>query len=203
MAVIALDIGGVLIENAGYDALKKLVGRPMSDQDVRSLWIESEAVRRYETGQIDRAHFGLEVVQELGLDLLPEDFLARFATWPGGFYPGAEDLITTLRRDYRCGCLSNSNEMHWRAVFDQIFDFSISSHRCGVAKPSAEIYSVLEETAGVARQEIYFFDDSQINVDAANQFGMHAYLALGLDGLKQALGAAGLYQPDSAAPSQD
>jgi FMN phosphatase YigB (HAD superfamily) len=62
---------------------------------------------------------------------------------------------------------------------------------------------VLEETAGVARQEIYFFDDSQINVDAANQFGMHAYLALGLDGLKQALGAAGLYQPDSAAPSQD
>jgi putative hydrolase of the HAD superfamily len=192
MAVIALDIGGVLIENAGYDAMKALLGRPMSDQDVRTLWIEAEAVRLYETGQIDRARFGREVVKELGLDLSPDEFLTRFATWPGNFYPGAQDLVLALRRDYRCGCLSNSNELHWRAGFDEMFDFSLSSHRCGVAKPSPEIFSVLEHEAGVPRQEIYFFDDSLINVEAASNFGLNAYLALGLDGLKHALREAGV-----------
>jgi HAD superfamily hydrolase (TIGR01509 family) len=192
MAVIALDIGGVLVENVGYDAMKLLLGRSMSDQDVRTLWLEAEAVRLYETGQIERAQFARDVVKELGLDLTPELFLAEFATWPSGFFEGAKALVAALRQDYRCGCLSNSNEMHWLRVYDEMFDFSIASHLCGVVKPSPEIFSVLEHEAGVSREEIYFFDDSIVNVEAASQFGVQAYLAVGLDGLKRALQQAGL-----------
>ena len=195
MAVIALDIGGVLVENAGFQEMKTLLGRAMSDQDVRTLWLEAEAVRLYETGQIDRAQFGRDAVRELGLDLAPELFLTKFAGWPTGFFAGAEHFVAALRRDYRCGCLSNSNELHWLAVYDEMFDFSISSHRCGVAKPSPAIFSVLEDAAGVDRDEIYFFDDSMVNVEAAHQAGVNAHLAMGLDGLKHALREAGLKLP--------
>jgi 2-haloacid dehalogenase len=82
--------------------------------------------------------------------------------------------------------------MHWHERYENMFDFAIASHLAGAAKPSPAIFAVLEIEAGVPSEEIFFFDDSQTNVDAACAFGMRGYLAMGLDGLIAALERAGL-----------
>jgi putative hydrolase of the HAD superfamily len=192
VTVVVFDIGGVLIENAGYDAFRLLLNRPLSDQEVRTLWLSSPSVIDYECGRIGRGDFGARAVLEFGLELSPEQFLAAFATWPGGFFPGAEDLVRRIRQRHRTGCLSNSNEMHWHAHYEAMFDFFLSSHLVGAVKPSSAIFEVLERTAGVSRGDIVFFDDSQLNVDAACAFGLRGFLAEGFDGLLTALERAGV-----------
>ena len=45
---------------------------------------------------------------------------SSFAGWARGFHPGAEELLSELRQQHRVACLSNSNEIHWRAFGEAV-----------------------------------------------------------------------------------
>jgi putative hydrolase of the HAD superfamily len=50
------------------------------------------------------------------------------------------------------------------------------SAELGTAKPDHDVYTVVTRTLGVAPDRIVFFDDRQVNVDAARRAGWDAYL---------------------------
>ena len=192
--VLLFDLGGVLVDNAMFDDLPALLGAQSPNGDLHELWLSSEAVQLFERGEIGAETFGARFVSEWGLSMAPTAFLARFAAWPKGFFPGAEERLRSLREDYLIAYLSNSNAIHW-SRFGKILecaDVAIASHLCGLVKPDPGIFALAIERLGGDPDRIYFFDDSALNIEAARAAGMRAYQTVGFTALSATLDALGL-----------
>lgn len=193
--VLLFDLGGVLVDFAGFEELGRMLpGRPDRAR-VRSRWIDSPSVRRYERGAISRQEFAAGVIRELDLPLAPDELLAAFAGWARGPYPGAAPLLRRLRGRYRLACLSNSNELHTpahRRSVELLLDRCYFSDELGYVKPEREIYEHVVRDLGVPPQRIAFFDDTPVNVEAAHRVGLPAYEVDGVAGLEERLRALGI-----------
>lgn len=169
----------------------------MTDQELRNLWMGSPTVRQFEGGHLEPALFARTITSEMALSCSPEDFIAAFATWPKGFYAGAKTLLTELRERYRVGCLSNSNSLHWTSEIESAFDFAYSSHLTGLMKPDSAAFEHVASQQWVRPSEICFFDDSQLNVEAARSVGFQAFHTVGFDELVRVLEREGLINTPS------
>jgi HAD superfamily hydrolase (TIGR01509 family) len=173
---LLFDLGGVLIENVGFERIKRLMPEVVDTAVLKQRWLASPPVRAFELGQISAAEFAIRLADDYQLLCSPQEFLAEFTLWPRGFYDGALELMRTLRERHRIGCLTNSNVVHWERFsgFADIFDVTLSSHHIGVIKPDHECFEHAIAQCGVAPGDVWFFDDSVPNVDAAREAGMRA-----------------------------
>ena len=95
-------------------------------------------------------------------------------------HPEMIDLANKLRQKHYVALLSNCmgtmlEEIFEGYPFDDCFDAQYRSYQVGMSKPHPEIYEyVLKQLSGYDR--ILFLDDNPINVDAAKQAGIEAYL---------------------------
>lgn len=175
--VILFDLGGVLIENRGREALTSMLPRPLPADEMWRKWLESEVVRQFERGQIPPDEFAARFVGEWEIGLDPATFIGEFATWPRGLYDGAEALLVRLKGAHRIACLSNTNAIHW-ARFPELhalFDSRFLSHEMGHVKPDREAFEHSLERLGVPGADVWFFDDLEPNVAAARAIGMNAF----------------------------
>ena len=74
-----------------------------------------------------------------------------------------------------------------------MFDFALSSHQIGHVKPDAEAFVYLLNETGARPENVYFFDDLQPNIVAAQALGIRAIQVEGISALKAALRREGLY----------
>ena len=65
--VILFDLGGVLVELAGVDQMIAWSKGITSHEELWRRWLESSAVRRFETGAIGRDDFAAAVIDEFFL----------------------------------------------------------------------------------------------------------------------------------------
>lgn len=158
--VFFFDLGGVLIENRGFEVLAGL-GEDLHDgPELRERWLRSEAVAAFERGLIDPGTFAHRAIREFGLSVSPEAFTSLFCAWVKDFYPGARELVARLKRGHRVGCLSNCNALHWREDWASLFHFPLFSHHLGCVKPDPEAFLAMARAAGVAPERIIYFDDA-------------------------------------------
>lgn len=94
------------------------------------------------------------------------------------------ELIKALRsKNIKCFLVTNqekyrteymTNEMGFKKVFDHIF----SSAEIGYKKPEREFYEFIfnwiNKTKSVAKEEIFYIDDSQEAINAANTYGINS-----------------------------
>ena len=148
-------------------------------------------MRCFELGHSAPHEFAAAFHDEWQVTLTPENFLRKFTAWPRGFYPGAQDLLATLRKDFRIACLSNSNELHWARFggFQGIFAKALSSHCLGVIKPDESAFLRTLEICAVDPAQVWFFDDSLSNVHSAQRVGLRAFHVEGFVQLKGVLAA--------------
>lgn len=66
------------------------------------------------------------------------------------------------------------------------------SAELGLAKPDAAIYAAVTSALGVPGERVVFFDDRQVNVDAALRAGWDAYLWTSAAGVQETLHRLGL-----------
>ena len=193
--ILLFDLGGVLIDFAGFEELGRLLPGRVDRAEVRERWISSPSVQRFERAEITPEEFACGVVRELQLDLSPDDFITAFVQWARGPYPGARSLLSRLHTTYRLACLSNSNELHTplhRRSIEPLMDEYYFSDELGLVKPDPEVFEHVIRDLGVPPKRIAFFDDTPVNVAAALEAGIMAYEADGLAELEvqlQALGA--------------
>lgn len=126
-------------------------------------------------------------------NISPEEFVQRVQ---GYCYPGttteqireawmsmlgkipAERLafIASLRqKGYRTILLSNSNVIHWQAIFDQYhldryFDAIYASQELHMAKPNRDIYEYVVQAEGMEGVETVYIDDLEKNRKAGERF---------------------------------
>ena len=86
--LMLFDLGGVLVENAAFGRLGRLLPGSPGAEDLRGRWMRSSAVRRFELGQAGPGEFADEFIAEWGLGLSAGAFLAEFGSWVGGLAPG-------------------------------------------------------------------------------------------------------------------
>lgn len=180
-AWILLDIGGVLVEVDAARRLDEWTAGRLRPEDFWTMWLTSPAVKRFETGKTDGPGFAREAVSEFGLDIPPEAFLADFQDWLVGPWPGIPELLDSLRERFPLACLSNSSCVHWpllEAMLDipRRFQKTFATHHLGVLKPDPKVFAIVLETLAVPPEEIWFFDDNRMNVEAAQAAGMQAWL---------------------------
>lgn len=176
-------MGGVLVE---LGSLPELLGSGIDEKQFWPRWLSSPAVRLFERGHCSAEEFAAGAVDDLELTITAEDFLANFARFPRGLYPGAVELVTELSSRVEIGVLSNTNELHWEtqpdaATLQSIVARPYLSYRLGEVKPDEALYRLVLEDLGRPAEEVLFLDDNDINVDGARQVGMVAETVKGPD----------------------
>lgn len=81
----------------------------------------------------------------------------------------------------KIGVLSNVTQYQFNQLFskeeqEELFDFLVLSGEVGFSKPSKEIFEIAIDKSETCSNEIYFFDDSLQNVEAAKKLGINAFL---------------------------
>ena len=195
--VILFDLGGVLVELAGVDQMIEWSPGIATHEELWRRWLESSAVRRFETGAIGRDDFALAIVEEFGCSVGADEFLAAFTWWPRSVFPGALELVQAMRSHYRLASVSNTNEIHWDRFsntwkLDAAFHHNFPSYLVGKLKPDAEYFEHVLAELDVAPARVLFIDDNVINVQAAAKLGMHTRRVVGVDGARQAFADLGL-----------
>lgn len=193
--VILFDLGGVLVENTGEQGLLSLLPYQLSRQEIWGRWLASDAVRRFERGQISPEVFAPQFIEEWRLEVGPAAFMEAFVAWPRGMFDGAAALVRNLRAQHRVACLTNTNALHW-ARFPELpalFDSSFASHLTGFLKPDPEAFEHVLRELDVRADAVWFFDDLLQNVEAAQKVGIRALQVRTFAEVEPALRAEGLY----------
>jgi glucose-1-phosphatase len=188
---ILFDLGGVLADWTGPQALRALLPTPVSDVDYARRWTRCTATDRFERGEIAPLDFARAFALDWQLALAPQEVLARYVGWLRGFYPGAVELLAALRPQARVACLSNTNAAHWDSPAGQAiraeFELALASHELGLRKPQPEIFRQALFRLNAAPAEVLYFDDLAPNVAAAKAAGMQAHHVAGLPALRAQL----------------
>lgn len=195
--VVLFDVGGVLVDLGGVDALLGWLGPPATQESLWPVWLRSPSVRAFETGRIEPLAFAKGIIAELKLELDPGVFLQSFEAWPTRAFPGALELVASIPARYQRALLSNSNVLHWPRVLDEMklrhsFEHRFSSHLTGKIKPDAEAFEHVVAELGCRPDEVLFLDDNSINVEAARALGMQSIRVRGVEESRSALLQAGI-----------
>src|SRR5512145_145269 len=191
--VILFDLGGVLVEVEGVAALQRMLGRPLSQEEVWQRWLTASVwVSTFESGQCTPEAFAAGVVTEWGLPVTAEAFLDDFRQWPKQLFPGVRDMLVLLAQRCTLACLSNTNTLHWPHVRDTLGLSGLLhryylSHEIGHLKPARAAFEHVLADLGCAPSRVVFLDDNQLNVDAAQAVGIQAHRTAGITEVKTAL----------------
>ncbi|HEV7526611.1 MAG TPA: HAD-IA family hydrolase [Acidimicrobiia bacterium] len=194
--IVLFDLGGVLIDFGGVGPMKLLAGIETDDELWRR-WLTCRWVRSFERGECSPDEFAQGVVDDWGLDMEPDAYLAEFEGWPFRVFDGAEALVAGARERVPVGCLSNTNVLHWDRTFTQYpildaFDFRFLSFEMGIVKPDRELFDRVAEVLPVPAERVLFLDDNILNVEGATQAGFAARHTRGVDEARAALVEAGI-----------
>src|SRR5262245_39026142 len=103
-AVLLFDLGGVLVENVGFDRFNALLPAQMPLEELKTRWLASPAARDFESGACSAPEFARAVVDEWQLPLRPDVFLDSFTSWLLGPYQETSALLSELRGRYTLAC---------------------------------------------------------------------------------------------------
>ena len=179
---VCVDLGGVLVRLAsGWEDACRRAGVTLPHGDPAAWQRHRELLALYEAGEVDEAGYLARVPACLP-GVTPEVINGAFDAYLLGPYPGVGELLLELHaRGLVTGCLSNTNERHWRTLMRhpeyaplRHFDHRFASHETRAMKPAKNAYQHVERATGFAGEEILFFDDKAENVDAAREVGWHA-----------------------------
>ena len=178
--VILCDLGGVLIDLNWVARARELFGESISSDSLKKRWLDLQSVRLYEAGKIDFSEFYRQFCLETGSGTDPETFKREFLGILGPDKPGCVEVLEHLAEIGCLAMLSNTNALHIDALkktsrvfapFARLF----FSFEMGLVKPDSHIFMAVCSQLGCQPADVLFFDDSEVNIAAAEAVGMHAW----------------------------
>ena len=196
--IVLFDLGGVLVELTGVPTMLGWTSDKYDEDKLWELWLNSPAVRSFETGCSTTEQFANGIIKEMDLPVGQTEFINAFSQWPRGLFPGVSELIEKLRNHFTLACFSNSNEIHWPRLMtemglDDMFDFHFASHLMGKLKPDQESFEYVLQNLGSKASSVLFLDDNEINVKSARKVGIEAHRVRGPNEIKQIFKEANIF----------
>lgn len=183
---IIMDFGGIFTKGSLRAALRAIAERNGADPQAlleksRDPWDEAKVG--------DDGPFWKVCTDIVGIDdaVFFDQFLASFT-----FDTAVLEYMRELKPQVRLALLSN-NVRRWfdayreKYALDGVFDPLVTSYEAGVAKPDPAVYEVVLERLDLPPGDCLFVDDSEKNLQAALELGMHVHHYTTLDALKNVL----------------
>jgi putative hydrolase of the HAD superfamily len=195
--VILFDLGGVIVELTGVPTMLRWTNNKYDEEQLWEAWLASPAIRSYEKGYLTTEQFAIQIIDEMDLPVKKAEFIDAFRQWPKGLFPGVTRLMERLRKNYTLACLSNTNELHWPRLMnemglDKLFTHHFASHLMGRLKPDKEAFEYVLAQLDCSAPSVLFLDDNPINVISAEKIGMIAHRVKGPKDIEHVLGKAGI-----------
>lgn len=188
---IVFDMGGVLVDIQWQQKIGEILGQDIPFDQIHQLWGNSKAAEDFETGRIDFSTFSERFRKEFALTLDHAEFERIYAEIIREEFSNTGKLLNHLGQHFELGLLSNINPYHWAMVEQWPFLQQIShvhtSITLGHMKPNPNVYRALMDKMQVAPEQVLFFDDGLINVEAARSEGMDAEQVFGPEDIERAL----------------
>ena len=175
---IIFDYGNIISSvdnNRFFEEISRATGKTGAELD-QLIGNSSDELRKYEAGLITSDQFFERVVKQRGLNLDKKAFIKLFT---GRLTPIAEthELIRRLKKGYKLGLLSNTNEWDYeyeikRCGVFSLFDSVTVSFKVGAMKPDRKIYLDALDKLGVRADESVYIDDVREYADAACALGI-------------------------------
>ncbi len=177
--VLLFDLGGVIVPWVGIIELSRLTGQ--SEAEILAIAADMPIFSAYEIGDCTTAEFLEHAPKPFGLDVSQKDFAALWNKWVRPPYPGTREALLDLKVNYHLACLSNTNQSHWDYVTAQhnildVFDHAYASHLIKAAKPHPSAWEIVLEDMSVNSKDVWFFDDTQANIQAAQKLGIKSFI---------------------------
>jgi FMN phosphatase YigB (HAD superfamily) len=194
---ILLDFGNVI---SGYDFdpyIRFLVenGACSRDQVTEEVFGVGGLLDSYETGAIATKEFisltQQRLAPEAGSRQVETAFSEIFELWPS-----AVAVLPLLASRFRLALISDTNELHFEKMIAPIItphvDTVILSYRIGRKKPDIAVFQAFLDGTHARPGMCVFFDDNQLNVDAARGIGIPSHRVSSPLGLRDACFRLGL-----------
>lgn len=138
-------------------------------------------VRLYNTGECSEAEFLNYAAKTLHVKA--DQFKSVLVAFIGPEFSGVKKLVNDLQKEgYYTGCISNTIPVQWNVSANKskypglnLLQTKITSFGAKLRKPDLAIYQLFEKETGYMADQIVFFDDLEVNVDAARKLGWRAY----------------------------
>ncbi|MCL2335644.1 MAG: HAD family phosphatase [Endomicrobia bacterium] len=199
--IIVFDLGNVIFK---YDLGKFIDAYSKKTPDgkkesIGNIILEySDLAFAYEKGGISTQDFYKALARETHYTGTYDEFCL---IWNDIFQPPdteITEILNSLSGKYKLGMLSNTNEQHigyLKSKYPDIFALfgkEHLSHEMHMRKPDDEIYREVIKYYGLKPNEIFFTDDVQQNVAAAQRNGIAARLFVSAQDLRLGLKEAGV-----------
>lgn len=175
---IVFDLGGVILT---WNP-QAIIAAVFDDEASRALaW--SQVFNHRDWVALDRGTLALDAAiagAALRTGLPEADLVRLFQAVPPSLVPIPQmvDLLGRLKqKGHALYCLSNMHShsltyLQARYTFWELFEGAVFSCLVHLCKPEPAIYAHLVATFGLAVQETLFLDDMEVNLEAANSFGI-------------------------------
>lgn len=178
--VLFIDLGGVIVENKTFDFFKTYSVDSLSKEVFSKRWLLSKAVKDFETGKINDYDFSYRIIDEFKLNTSIYNFGLHFPNFIGELTNSTKKLLKDLKLKYKLVLVSNSNFIYRGIVtekykIESYFDFVFFSDLVGLLKPDKDFFEYVLKETKFKKEEIYFFDDSKLNIDAASSIGIKSF----------------------------
>lgn len=190
--VLLFDVGGVLVKLGGMHTMFEWTQFRYSEEELMDRWLRSQTVRSFESGGCSFDLFSDGVVREFQLPVSSEAFKQEFIKWPSGLFEGTKECLKTLKKHYRLATLSNTNEIHWPHIMndlglDDCFHLHFPSYQTGLLKPDEGAFQNAIHSLDVDPGSILFLDDSLRNIQSAARHRLQTEQVKGIDQVRQRL----------------
>ena len=178
---VLFDLGGVILRTEHQAPREHLAERlNMTYEDLDKIVFASETSRLASFGKLSTEQHWAAVVKRLGLT--PSEAGQAYAEFFAGDIPDQEllDFIRSLRPSHKTGLISNGwpdlRDYITRSGFLDAFDTLVISAEVGLMKPDLKIYQLALSRLDVQASQSVMVDDTPVNVEAADELGMHGIL---------------------------
>ncbi len=185
---LLFDLGGVIMNLRRENCVVALQKLGLKEaEELLGLYCQSGPFLMLEEGKLSPAEFRKEICNKIGKHIDDEVIDSAFNEFLIGIPLARLHQLEELRKDYKIYMLSNTNAIMFdsriKEEFEQdgksvkdYFDGICVSYEEGCAKPDRQIFVNLLKKFNIKAEETLFFDDSQKNLDAAEEMGFHTWL---------------------------
>lgn len=178
---IIFDMGNVLLQFDPDTFIKRTGINDVKDIEI----LKREVYHSLEWAMMDRGTLTDKDASEIMKQRVPnhlKEYVSQLTfKWDRPIIPvdGAKELIQELKENgYKIYLLSNASlnqKNYWdRVPGSEFFDGVLISSEVKFVKPEHEIFQCLLDSFQLKKEECFFIDDSPLNVESANYFGIKA-----------------------------
>lgn len=175
---IIFDLGNVLLPFDPMKVAKRLsLHSPLPPEKILQVLWDSRTAEQFESGKMSDEAFYRHAENVCRFKIGYAEFISVFNDifLPDG---NVTALVPEFKKRYKLGLISNTNAIHACYVkekydFMKLFDVLVLSHEAGMRKPDATIYNMALERLKCLPGETVYIDDTQENVQAGINLGMH------------------------------